>query len=151
MHQHCRKEELEQLKALPAHRHANSSSYPILAKLEARLLYVLETLESETKERFEWFDYDTYTDQFRGYFDYEKYKEQIGVYLLFEVEPKLKLSYYSQIPLRFIFEDFEQEMKDTIAKEILAVKKAEEHIQSLVESIKTKLTEEEMSLIRFHY
>lgn len=145
------KEDLEQLKELPAHRHTNSSTYPILVKLEARILYVLQTLERETKERFDWYDYDTYNDKFRGYFDYDKYKENIGLYISHEVEPKLKLEYYSHIPMRFIFEDFEQEMKEAVAKARLDAQTEADHLQSLISSIKAKLTDEELALIRFHY
>lgn len=138
------------LQGIIAHRSATSSKYPVLAKLEGRLLYVLEFLESETKDRFDWFDYDTITPDFRGFFDFDKYKEDIGVYINHEVKPSLDLIYYTKIPFRFLFEDFEQEMKDTIDKARLEFKNEKEHRQALIDSIKSKLTQEEMALIRFH-
>jgi hypothetical protein len=107
-----------------------------------------------------WFDYDTvsYDDRdAEGYFDPESYKEYIGV-IGENINPPP--GYDRVFPTRWLWEDFEEEMKQVIedSEKQLKTKKEEkkrqaelrkQRIKVLKASIKTKLTPEELKIVKF--
>lgn len=102
-----------------------------------------------------WYDYDNETEDSRGYFDLKNYKEYIGVSGEW-IEPPL--GYDLDFPTRWLWEDFEQEMKKTIedTRQMLEERKEKnkkeirkKEVAVLKSSIKNKLTPQELKIINF--
>lgn len=141
----------------------------IIDLIDKRLGYVYPYLCSLTGNKLEWFDFDNAPeshngDPERGEFNYKLYSENIR--LIRSVEPFMykgqSLSLYDDsIPAKFMYEEIDeneikkliQDEKDSIDKKIqeknakkVAVKT---HRESLIASIKSKLTKEELGIIEF--
>lgn len=141
----------------------------IIDLIDKRLSYVYPYLCSLTGNKLEWFDFDNAPechngDPERGEFDYGLYSEEIT--LIRSIEhfnyKGQSLSLYDDcIPSKFMYEEIDeneikqliQDEKDSIDKKIqeknakkIAVKT---HRESLIASIKSKLTKEELSVIDF--
>lgn len=141
----------------------------IIDLIDKRLGYVYPYLCSLTGNKLEWFDFDNAPeckngDPERGEFDYKLYSENIKLirsieYLLYK-DQSLSL-YDDSIPTKFMYEEIDeneikqliQDEKDSIDKKIqeknakkVAVKT---HRESLIASIQSKLTKEELAIIEF--
>lgn len=115
------------------------------------------TLQNRDYKNFYWFDYDNFDpDGPDGFFDPEKYKENI----FFAGDFKQFPVYGNYFPTRFLWEDFESEVlketKEAIDQQkkenqekIKKIQEKEEKRKKIIESIQSKLTKEELKLIKF--
>lgn len=127
----------------------------IIEKINQRFSKIVGVIKCNDK----WFDYDNCSydsDESGGYFDPERYKENIGVggYV------KIESPYEEGFPTRWLWEDFEDEFNTEVEKfkkrqtkkQLDDKAKREQRKQkllSLQESIKSKLTPEELKAINF--
>ena len=112
------------------------------------------------KNKNYWFDYDNASyddDGVQGVFDPDNYKTDIGITGEWIDPPE---GYDFSFPTRWLWEDFEEELKTETEKAIGQIEKAKEkakekrlqkkaNIKALQESIRQKLTKEELKAIKF--
>lgn len=110
------------------------------------------------KNKTAWFDYGNasydYSDDINGYFNPQLYQDYVGI-LGESIEPPPGYGY--EFPTRWLWEEhWEAEMKAEVALiEDVKLKKKEqqakrkEYLATLRESIKSKLTSEELKVIKF--
>jgi hypothetical protein len=130
----------------------------ILRDIDYRFSRIIEHICPRVHEYGGWFDYDTIgEDENQGVFDPKKYMD----FIYTRVERhRLPKPYEQGIPTRFLWEDFESEVKREIDKfrkkeeniKITAKQKREnlkQRKKQFKEIIQSKLTKEELKFIKF--
>lgn len=131
----------------------------IIEKINVRFSEIMTTLKPALKKKG-WFDYgncDYYSEESGGYFDPQVFKTDISVG---GEHSNLKDPFSYCIPTRWLWEPFkaeynrevkafeaEEEKRKAKAKERRQERKAEK--DKLIKSIKSKLTAEELRVIKF--
>lgn len=131
----------------------------IISRVDKRFCEICKVFLKMTDKSQGWFDYDNLSYEFEvdGRFDIHEYKEYIGIegdYI--NAAPGYDLAF----PTRWLWEDFENELKQTskeyeqkekTKKQKAAVyrKARKEKILALRASIENKLTPEELKVIKF--
>lgn len=135
--------------------------YPdLLTHIEMRLGYIVEFIAKEVGDGYSWFDFDNFSETRSGYFDPARYKDNIGIHIKFDRQPKYTCEIFTNIPFSYLTGPMEQDVackikkaieEDSIQRQRAIEFKKTEHIRvnRLIESIKTKLTEEELAIIHF--
>lgn len=118
----------------------------IILKITKRVEYIIRHISTT----FYWWAFgnaDYYAEGDPGFFDVKDYKEYITVIGEFELKPPYNTC--PEIPTRWLWEDFEQEFQ----REFDNYNKEEEErkikLNTLEQSIRSKLTEEELKAISF--
>jgi hypothetical protein len=128
----------------------------IIEKIDKRFCEIVDFLIEKHDNRG-WFDYGNCDFNKDGYFDPDLYRTTIhigGQHL------EIPLPYSYEIPTRWLWEDFKEEMKYGIEyferkekekklKEKTIKDKTKKKNKELRESIKSKLTKEEFSILKF--
>jgi len=131
-----------------------------LRHLEDRLTYIVDFIARKVGSTFSWYDFDNFEENRSGYFSPVKYKEKIGIHIKFDHPPKYESSIFTEIPLTYLTAKMEKDVAYQIEKAIedhfIQQEHAKEykktaHIRNnkLIESIKSKLTDEELAIIQF--
>jgi hypothetical protein len=147
----------------------------LILKIEKRSLYIFERISQILNLNFSWVTFDTidlerHKNENNGTFSYNKYKDYISFYSdLEELEHLNKIIdvYYNKFPTKFIYENFENEVLETISKIKKSIEEKKERNKKkrikekqnkierdkirpeVIASIKSKLTELELSFIDF--
>lgn len=131
-----------------------------VAAIDKRFSQIMDHIIYNKKHHCQWYDYDNCdydSEDSHGSFDKERYKDDI----LFGGENlKVPEPYQESFPTRWLWEDFEEEFAREVEKalqENLRVKKQTQEKyakrkadkQALIETIKSKLTPEELKLVKF--
>lgn len=129
----------------------------IIQKINDRFSEILIDLyKQKSPKKLGWYDYGNQTSETDGYFDPKEYKESIGIIAEYAIVEPFEYG----IPTRWLWEDYHQEMIDMIEKEkqdLISQKEKQklnrqqnkERKQKLIESIKGKLSKEELKVITF--
>lgn len=132
----------------------------IIGLIDDRFAEICDKFVIRKPSKASWYDYGNVeydVEDSRGYFDPQSYNETIEIGGEWIDPPQ---GYDHSIPTRWLWEDFETELAETIAAAVKAAeeaknKKKEQKIekdkrkQKLQESILLKLTEEELKIISF--
>ena len=129
-----------------------------IKKINKRFEYIMKTV----CKKLVWFDYDNGWENQDGFFQPNKYNKIHNSYITFAGEYKIPPPYDScpEIPICWLWQDFEEEFKKEVedekkkreAEKLLKVeknKKIKEQKTTLKQSILSKLTKEELKIIKF--
>lgn len=130
----------------------------ILVKIDYRFNYIMKTICT----KLDWYDYDNGWEGRSGHFEPNTYYKDEDSYIIFDGEYSLPPPYDScpDIPIRWLWEDFEEEFKreaEEEKKKILDKKNKAKAArldfklkkESMREIIKNKLTKEELKFVKF--
>lgn len=135
--------------------------YPeALEHLEKRLNYIVEFIANKVGDSFAWYDFENFSERRDGYFSPAKCQDGVGIHIKFDREPKYTSPLFTKIPLSYFTSAMEKEVayeiekaiEDDIIQRRRAVEyKKTEHIRvnKLIESIKSKLSPEELAIVQF--
>lgn len=134
----------------------------IISKIDERFEYICDKflIKNYKNGNSPWYDYsniDITRYDSEGYFDTAGYKEKIFIRGENIDYPD---GYYKSFPTRWLWEDFEEELKETIdkakkkeqkekQKRKTYVEERKKKIEILKESIRQKLTPEEFKILKF--
>ncbi len=151
---------LEEYQSLSSPTISHKAYDEIISRIDDRFDYIIRYIG-----KVDWWDYINGHGEKNGYFEPEFYHDETGSYdnLYIELDGKFTLPPpydCPEIPIRWLWEDFEEEFKTVVEAEkahilkkkedgknkraILKVRKAE-----MKEIISKKLTKEEMKFIKF--
>lgn len=131
-----------------------------LIQFSNRFTYIVSFIAKKADVEINWFDFDNLKENQDGYFDPILYKKEIGLYINFCLEPKYEFDVLNTIPLNYFTESFEDivvhKINNTIEQYSKRQKVNEEfknkerkRVEDLISSIKSKLTNEELKVIKF--
>lgn len=141
----------------------------LTVSLNERFKYIIEKIAELTGRSVAWFDYGNnnydkeYGDSNSGFFDTDQYHTNVSYIGEFFVEKKqayLLQKYDNEFPTKWFYQNFENTLENEIAEFIIEENnktiqkttnknKAKEDLQKVQESIRKKLTKEELSYISF--
>ena len=130
----------------------------IISKIDARFYNIIKGIST----RFSWFDYDNENGECNksGYFEPKRYKETDYISFSGSYSIPLPYSICDGIPIRWLWEDYEEEFKSEVKKEEIKKFKMKEIEKTkrgelkdkkskIKEIIRSKLTKEELKFIEF--
>lgn len=130
----------------------------IIQMVENRFDYIMKTICT----KIDWYDYDNGWEETSGHFEPNDYHYNEDSYINFHGQYKMPPPYSNcpDIPIKWLWEDFEDEFKkeiedykqsEIIRRESAKQKRAEVKIKkaSMKEIIQSKLTKEELKYIKF--
>lgn len=132
----------------------------IIGRITARVDQIVRQIAIRSDRMRFWWDFnncDYDSEESGGYFDPKEYREYVGVG---GEHFRLPEPYDDGFPTRWLWEDFEEELKKEVAQQEARAKAEKEHKKQVLQnrkqklldlqaSIRTKLTKEELRAISF--
>jgi hypothetical protein len=116
----------------------------ILEKIDKRFFEIIEYIFKVQGKKFEWCDYNNGDSraEIDGWFDPERYETNIS----YEAGRRGPEPFDESFPTKWLFEEFEEEFYKEIKQFNDSIF---EENEKLIESIKAKLTREELKVVKF--